>query len=76
MKRRGLVLFPAVALAFVAQSARAQEKPTPLAAGGEAPAFTLRGATKEGVLPKAVSLLDFRGQTVVLAFFFKARTSG
>ena len=76
MKRRGLVLFPAVALAFVAQSARAQEKPTPLATGVEAPAFTLRGATKDGLLPKAVSLLDFRGQTVVLAFFYKARTSG
>jgi peroxiredoxin len=36
----------------------------------------LKGATKDGLLPKEVSLLDFRGQTVVLAFFYKARTGG
>jgi peroxiredoxin Q/BCP len=56
----------------------AQQRPsfTPLAVGAEAPAFSLRGATKDGVLPKEVSLLDFRGQTVVLAFFYRARTGG
>lgn len=58
--------------------AQAQQRPTftPLAAGTEAPAFTLAGATREGLLPKPVSLLDFRGQTVVLAFFYRARTGG
>ena len=59
-------------------AARAQQRPsfTPLAVGTEAPAFSLKGATKDGLSPKAVSLLDFRGQTVVLAFFYKARTGG
>ena len=67
----------AVALGAVAVStASAQEKPTPLAVGTAAPEFTLSAATKDGVSPKAVSLLDFRGQTVVLAFFYKARTGG
>ena len=54
----------------------AQEKPTPLAVGTDAPDFTLAAATKDGVSPKAASLRDFRGQTVVLAFFYKARTGG
>lgn len=56
--------------------AKAQDKPTPLGEGIDAPAFTLAAATKDGVSPKAVSLQDFRGQTVVLAFFYKARTGG
>jgi peroxiredoxin Q/BCP len=54
----------------------AQEKPTPLAVGTTAPDFSLKAATKDGVSPKAASLKDFRGQTVVLAFFYKARTGG
>lgn len=54
----------------------AQEKPTPLAVGDAAPDFTLSAATRKGVSPKAASLMDFRGQTVVLAFFYKARTGG
>lgn len=56
----------------------AQQGPsfTPLPVGAEAPAFSLRGATKDGLLPQAVDLLDFRGQTVVLAFFYRARTGG
>ena len=67
----------AVALGAVAAStAAAQDKPTPLAVGATAPDFTLSAATKDGVSPQAVSLLDFRGQTVVLAFFYKARTGG
>jgi peroxiredoxin Q/BCP len=41
-----------------------------------APDFTLPGATRYGLLSKAVKLSDFRGQTVVLAFFPKARTKG
>ena len=73
--RNTLVL--AVALgAASASTAAAQDKPTPLAVGASAPEFTLSAATKDGVSPKAVNLLDFRGQTVVLAFFYKARTGG
>jgi peroxiredoxin Q/BCP len=44
--------------------------------GDAAPDFTLPAATKAGVSAAPVKLSDLRGQTVVLAFFFKARTSG
>jgi peroxiredoxin Q/BCP len=46
------------------------------AVGEMAPDFTLKGSTKDGLLPKPIHLADFRGQTVVLAFFPKARTKG
>jgi peroxiredoxin Q/BCP len=45
-------------------------------AGDMAPDFTLKGSTKDGLLPQPVHLADFRGRTVVLAFFPKARTKG
>jgi peroxiredoxin Q/BCP len=41
-----------------------------------APDFAVAGATRYGVLRDSVRLSDFRGQTVVLAFFPKARTKG
>jgi peroxiredoxin Q/BCP len=44
--------------------------------GAMAPDFTLTGATRYGVLRDPVRLSDFRGKTVVLAFFYKARTKG
>lgn len=44
--------------------------------GEPAPDFELRAATRYGVLDEPVSLSDFRGKTVVLAFFFRARGSG
>ena len=46
------------------------------AIGDMAPDFTLVGATRYGVLRDSVRLSSFRGQTVVLAFFYKARTKG
>ena len=49
---------------------------SPLEIGAVAPDFSLPGATRYGVLAKPVRLSDFKGKTVVLAFFFKARTSG
>jgi len=48
----------------------------PLSVGTMAPDFEIPGATQSGVLDERVKLSDFRGQTVVLAFFFKARTGG
>ena len=48
----------------------------PLEIGAVAPDFSLPGATREGVLAKPARLSDFKGKTVVLAFFYKARTSG
>jgi hypothetical protein len=55
--------------------ARAQTG-TPLEVGAMAPDFGLGGATRFGVLRDQVRLSDFRGKTVVLAFFFRARTGG
>jgi peroxiredoxin Q/BCP len=48
----------------------------PLNVGDVAPDFELPGATRYGVLSKPVKLSDFKGETVVLAFYFKARTKG
>jgi hypothetical protein len=50
--------------------------PKPLEVGVVAPDFTLQGATRFGLLKNPVHLRDFKGKTVVLAFFFKARTRG
>ncbi len=46
------------------------------AVGDVAPDFAIPGATRYGLLREPVRLSDYRGQTVVLAFFFKARTKG
>ena len=50
--------------------------PPPLEVGTVAPDFTLPGATRFGALRAPIRLSDFKGKTVVLAFFFKARTRG
>jgi AhpC/TSA family len=63
-----------------AQQPQPQQQPTAVPSGpavGEmAPDFAITGATRYGVLRDSVRLSDFRGQTVVLAFFPKARTKG
>jgi hypothetical protein len=41
-----------------------------------APDFTLAGASRYGLLKTPVKLSDYRGRTVVLAFFYQARTKG
>jgi len=46
------------------------------AVGAVAPDFALTGATQYGVLRTPVRLSDYRGKTVVIAFFYKARTKG
>lgn len=56
--------------------AAAPARPAGLAVGTIAPDFTMPGATRFGVLAKPVKLSDLRGQTVVLAFFPRARTRG
>ena len=69
-----------VAVPAAAQRPAAAPAPAPapstLASGAAAPDFALRGATRYGTLAAPVRLSDFRGQTVVLAFFYKARTKG
>ena len=47
-----------------------------LAVGEMAPDFELPGATRYGALEAPVRLSDYRGETVVLAFFFRVRTRG
>jgi peroxiredoxin Q/BCP len=57
--------------------ADAQEPGANLLAVGEmAPDFTLPGATRYGLLEEPVRLSDYRGEVVVLAFFFRVRTGG
>jgi thioredoxin-dependent peroxiredoxin len=73
----GLALAGAAPAAAFAQAQPAQaQTPQPLAVGTVAPDFTLPGATRYGVLNKPIHLSDFKGKTVVLAFFIKARTKG
>jgi len=58
----------------LAQQAAAQFPP--LEVGAVAPDFSLPGSTRFGVLRQPVRLSDYRGKTVVLAFFFRSRTRG
>jgi cytochrome oxidase Cu insertion factor (SCO1/SenC/PrrC family) len=70
------------ALASIAGSAARAQQPAAAPAtpspevGALAPDFTLPGATRYGVLRDPVRLSDLRGKTVVLAFFYRARTKG
>ena len=77
-----LALAGAMAAATAARLA-AQQPGAPAAApsnmpnvGDVAPDFTARGATRFGLLRDPVRLADYRGQTVVLWLFIKARTRG
>ncbi len=54
----------------------APPSPPPIEVGAAAPAFSIPGATRFGTLKNPVKLSDYKGKTVVLAFFFKARTRG
>lgn len=70
-----LLLALAVPIAAQQPSAAPPATPTP-AVGDMAPDFAIRGATRFGVLRDPMRLSDFRGQTVVLALFVRARTRG
>jgi peroxiredoxin Q/BCP len=78
MRLRLLACVFALSMGFVlTQSAEAQDAESTLIAVGEmAPDFSLPGATRYGVLQDPVRLSDLRGEVVVLAFFFRARTRG
>ena len=73
----------AVLAAVLAAAPACAQQPAPAPApaqvitvGSVAPDFALRGATRYGLLANPVRLSDYRGQTVVIAFFYKARTKG
>ena len=73
-------LFPILALGALALTAPVQAQDAAPEGGPKvgdmAPDFSLPSSTKDGINPIPVRLADFRGQTVVLAFFAKARTGG
>ena len=72
----------AAILAAASAVAVAQATPAPGSAatapdvGQVAPGRLKSGATRFGLLKDPVKLSDYKGQTVVLAFFPKARTRG
>ncbi len=67
------VVWAAGAGATAAQEPKPEQGP---AVGQPAPDFSLPAATQRGVAKAPARLSDFKGKTVVLAFFFKARTKG
>ncbi len=75
----GQFLAASAVIAVFAAAAHAQAKPLPdlgPRVGETAPDFTVTGATRYGILRSRIRLSDFRGKTVVLAFFYQARTKG
>jgi hypothetical protein len=69
------------AMLLVAASAAHAQQPAapgnpPPEVGSIAPDFSLAGATRYGVIRDSLRLSDLRGKTVVLAFFYRARTKG
>ena len=77
-----LPLLLVLSVAAASSTAAAQQAPAAATApagpgvGDVAPDFALPGATRFGVLQGPVRLSDLKGQTVVVAFFPKARTQG
>src|SRR5438477_12268634 len=78
---RSRISTAALALALAAPCALVAQQPAPTGpqppeVGQMAPDFVMSGASRYGVLRDSIRLSDLRGQTVVLAFFVKARTRG
>jgi peroxiredoxin Q/BCP len=70
-----------IAAALSSPGALMAQTPAPpqqnfLAVGAVAPDFELPGATRYGVLQQPLKLSDYRGETVVLAFFYRVRGGG
>lgn len=75
--RRTAALGAALGALALGAATPASAQDTDLIADGEmAPDFALPGATRYGLLEEPVRLSDYRGETVVLAFFFRVRTRG
>jgi peroxiredoxin Q/BCP len=72
-----LLVVPALAALAAPLAAQQPAAPAPpLEVGAVAPDFALPGATRDGVMANPIKLSDFKGKTVVLAFFYRARTRG
>jgi hypothetical protein len=65
-----------VAATVGGQQPAAVTAPAGPAVNDVAPDFALAGATRYGLLKTPIRLSDYRGRTVVLAFFYQARTKG
>jgi peroxiredoxin Q/BCP len=76
--RTTIALAALLALPLAAPPVRAQQSAPQISpeVGTMAPDFSISGATRYGLLKNPVRLSDFRGKTVVLAFFYRARTKG
>ena len=75
MRPSTAVRYAGLALALVGRPLQAQDT-IPLTVGSLAPDFSLGGGTRDGVLRQPVRLADLRDQTVVIAFFYRAKTKG
>lgn len=74
----GLAGAPAAAAAQASGAAQATA-PAPLPPvpiGARAPDFSLPAVTRYGPLARPVGPADFLGKTLVIAFFYRARTKG
>ena len=76
LRRTAIAFALFLGLAIAAQPTTAQDASELIEVGQMAPDFTVIGATRYGILEDPVRLSDFRGEAVVLAFFFRARTRG
>lgn len=77
MRRPAVLVLLAGVLGFLAPgAASAQDTLSFLAVGDAAPDIQVTGATRYGILADPVHLSDFKGETVVVAFFFRARSPG
>jgi hypothetical protein len=76
MNRHRITVVTAVLALAAAPSACLGQNAEPLQVGEIAPDFEIPGATRHGVLEDPIRLSDYRGETVVLSFFFRARTPG
>ena len=83
IQTRMAILAIAAASLVGGRAASAQQTAAPSMAASAGPAindvapdFSLPGADRYGLLKTPVRLSDYRGRTVVLAFFFQARTKG
>ena len=73
-----LALLTAPAAPALAQQQQTPPPPPPPAVkvGDVAPDFAVPAATRYGTLAEPVRLSDFRGSTVVVAFYPRARSKG
>ncbi len=78
LHRNATVLAAALMTCVGVAAAQAPAAPTEVGpkVGEMAPDFSLPGATMGGLTAKPVSLSQYKGQTVVIAFFPKSRTTG